>query len=93
MRKTLIGALAAACLLPFAAPAGAASITITCGSVGVEQAMCQNAVAQWEAITGHEVDVYASPMSPAEQLELYQRLMESGSSDVDVFQIRFQIDF
>lgn len=87
MRNTLICALSAAAILPFAAPAGAASITITCGSVGIEQALCQNAVAQWEAITGHEADVYASPMSPAERLELYRRLMESGSSDVDVFQI------
>lgn len=87
MRSTLLCALSAAAILPFAAPAGAASITITCGSVGIEQALCQNAVAQWEAITGHEADVYASPMSPAERLELYRRLMESGSSDVDVFQI------
>ena len=87
MRGMLFLALAALSGSPFAAPAGAATITITCGSVGVEQALCKNAVAQWEAMTGHEVEVYASPMSPAEQLELYRRLLESGSSDVDVLQI------
>ncbi len=87
MRKSLQCVLLAVIGLTFAERAGAASITISCRSVGVEQALCQNAVAQWEAITGNEVDVYASPMSPAEQLQLYQRLMESGSSDVDVFQI------
>lgn len=87
MRNAFYCALLAVGIVPFASPASAASITITCGSVGVEQALCQNAVAQWEAITGHEVDVYASPMSSAEQLELYRRLLESGSSDVDVFQI------
>ena len=66
MRMTLFWALAATAIMPFAAPAGAASITLTCGSVGVEQALCQNAVSQWEAMTGHEVEVYASPMSSAD---------------------------
>ena len=87
MRRTVLLALAALSSLPFAASANAAEITITCGSVGAEQALCQSAVAQWEAMTGHEVEVYASPMSPAEQLELYGQLLESESADVDVFQI------
>ena len=73
--------------LAWTVPAAAADITIICGSVGAEQALCRNAVAQWEAMTGHKVEVYASPMAPEEQLGLYRRLLESGSADVDVFQV------
>lgn len=87
MRSPLILALAALSSLPFASPAHAAAVTISCGSLGLEQAFCQNAVAQWEAITGHEVEVYASPMEPDEQLALYRRLLETESPDVDVYQI------
>ena len=87
MRRALFLALAVLSNFLLAAPANSAAITISCGSVGIEQALCQNAVAQWEAMTGHEVEVYASPMTPADQLELYRQLLESGSADVDVFQI------
>lgn len=44
-------------------------------------------MAQWEAITGHRVEVYTAPMAPDEQLALYQHLLEAESTDVDVFQI------
>ncbi len=87
MRSPLSVALAALSCLPFAATAHAAVLTITCGSVGPEQALCQNAVAQWEAITGHEVEIYAPPMAPPAQLELYRQLLETESSDVDIFQV------
>ena len=87
MRSPLFVMLAAVSCLSLPIPANAATITITCGSVGVEHALCLNAVAQWEAITGHEVEVYSPPMAPEQQLELYRQLLETESPDVDVFQI------
>lgn len=87
MKRALFLALAAAYMVPLSSPAGAASIAIACESVGIEQALCKNAVAQFEAISGHDVEVYASPMGSTEQLALYRRLLESESSDVDIFQI------
>ena len=87
MRSPLFVALAAMSCLSLSNPATAATITITCGSVGVEHALCQDAVAQWEAITGHEVEVYSPPKAPEQQLELYRQLLETESPDVDIFQI------
>ncbi len=87
MRSPLFVALAALSCLPFTTAANAATLTIACGSVGVEHALCQNAAAQWQAITGHEVEVYASPMAPSDQLALYRQFLERESSDVDIYQI------
>ena len=87
MRSPLFVAAAVLSCLSFNASAKAADITIACGSVGVEQALCHDAVAQWEAITGHEVEVYTAPMAPDEQLELYRRLLQSETPNVDIFQI------
>ena len=87
MRSPLFVAAAILSCLSFVASAKAADITIACGSVGVEQALCHDAVAQWEAITGYEVEVYTAPMAPDEQLELYRQLLQSESPNVDIFQI------
>lgn len=85
MRATL--ALASAVGLFYFGPAQAAEISISCGALGVELELCKEGVAAWEEKTGNQVEVVSTPNSSNERLALYQQLLASGASDVDVFQV------
>ena len=73
--------------LGFAAPAGAVTITISCGAVGAELALCREGAEAWAAQSGHQVQVVSTPNSSSERLALYQQLLAAQASDIDVFQI------
>ena len=77
--------LLSACLL--VTPAPAATLSITCGTVGKEYELCRSGAEAWGRESGHEIRVVTAPGSTNERLALYQQLLAAGSADVDVFQI------
>lgn len=88
MRTILIGAAATATL--FAATATdlrAATISISCGAVGLELELCQEGSNAWAEATGNEVEVISTPNSATERLALYQQILAANSADIDVYQI------
>jgi trehalose/maltose transport system substrate-binding protein len=82
--------LVVAGILATAASAGsaaAATISISCGAVGLELKLCQEGADAWAKATGNEVKVISTPNSATERLALYQQLLAAKSPDIDVFQI------
>ena len=82
-----LAALAISANLPGPASADTATITISCGAVGAELALCREGAERWAAQTGHAVEVVSTPNSSTERLALYQQLLAAGAGDIDVFQI------
>ncbi|SEM04875.1 ABC transporter substrate-binding protein [Halomonas caseinilytica] len=64
----------------------AAEIAIACGA-GDTSDYCPIAAQQWAEQTGNTVKVVSTPNSPTEKLSLYQQLLGSESSDVDVLMV------
>jgi trehalose/maltose transport system substrate-binding protein len=67
--------------------AQAATISISCGAVGLELELCQQGANAWAEQTGNEVNVISTPNSATERLALYQQILAANSADIDVFQI------
>jgi trehalose/maltose transport system substrate-binding protein len=67
--------------------AGAATISISCGAVGLELKVCQDGAQAWAQETGNQVNVISTPNSATERLALYQQILAANSADIDVFQI------
>ncbi|TJY58199.1 ABC transporter substrate-binding protein [Sinimarinibacterium sp. CAU 1509] len=80
--------LALGLLLSFAGGAAqAADLSISCGALGQELRLCQDAVDAWSRKTGHRVQVVSTPNSATERLALYQQILAARSSDIDIMQI------
>lgn len=71
----------------FPSPARGAKLTLSCGGVGQEFALCRSGAQSWAARTGHEVEVVSAPSDSNERLALYQQLLAARSADIDVFTI------
>ena len=84
--KALIGLVSFAGMLANGS-VGAATVTISCGAVGIELTLCQEGAEAWAEQSGHEVRVVSTPNSSSERLALYQQLLAAQASDIDVFQI------
>ncbi len=84
--KALIGLVSFAGMLA-SGSVGAATVTISCGAVGIELTLCQEGAEAWAEQSGHEVRVVSTPNSSSERLALYQQLLAARASDIDVFQI------
>jgi trehalose/maltose transport system substrate-binding protein len=69
------------------ANAEAATISISCGAVGLELELCQEGANAWAEESGNQVNVISTPNSATERLALYQQILAAGSADIDVFQI------
>jgi trehalose/maltose transport system substrate-binding protein len=67
--------------------AEAATITISCGAIGIELELCRDGADAWSRKTGHEVKVISTPNSSTERLALYQQLLAAKANDIDVLQI------
>lgn len=67
--------------------AKAAEISISCGAVGAELEFCKQGVEAWSKKTGNTVKIVSTPNETTERLALYQQILASGTSDIDVFQI------
>ncbi|MCG6868101.1 MAG: ABC transporter substrate-binding protein [Gammaproteobacteria bacterium] len=65
----------------------AAEISISCGAVGRELALCRSGAEAWAAATGNTVRVVTAPSATNERLALYQQLLAARAPDVDIFQI------
>ncbi|MCK2184547.1 ABC transporter substrate-binding protein [Halomonas getboli] len=69
-----------------AGPALATEIAIACGS-GDAADYCPTAARLWAETTGNSVKVVSTPNGTTEKLSLYQQLLGSESSDVDVLMV------
>lgn len=65
----------------------AATVSLSCGAVGVELAVCRQGAEAWARMTGNQVEVISTPNSTTDRLALYQQLLAARSADIDVFQI------
>jgi len=89
LRRVVAGCLLIGLALaaPVRVAAEATRIAISCGALGVERRLCEQAVAQWERRTGNQVEIVTTPNSSTDRLALYLQLLASGAPDIDVLQI------
>ena len=87
MRSVLSSVAVAATIVGGALGAQAATISISCGAVGLELELCQEGANAWAEQTGNQVKVISTPNSATERLALYQQILAANSADIDVFQI------
>ncbi len=71
---------------PHARAAGA-RITVACGALGVELALCREAAQQWAQQTGNTVSIVNTPNSSSDRFSLYVQLLASRSAEIDVLQV------
>lgn len=71
----------------FMAGAQAATITISCGSVGQDFETCKKMTAEWSKKTGHEVKLFTAPSSTTDILALFRQLFAARSPDLDVINV------
>jgi trehalose/maltose transport system substrate-binding protein len=74
-------------LLLAAAITEAATVSISCGAVGIELQTCREGAEAWARRTGNAVRIISTPNSSTDRLALYQQLLAARSADIDVFQI------
>ena len=87
MRKMIPGMALTVLCAGTLANAEAATISISCGAVGLELELCQEGANAWAEESGNQVNVISTPNSATERLALYQQILAAGSADIDVFQI------
>jgi trehalose/maltose transport system substrate-binding protein len=86
-RVTALAGLVAAVLGGAATSAQGATVSIACGSVGVEFDLCKTGAETWAKKTGNQVKIVSTPKGSNETLALYQQLLSSGATDIDVLRI------
>ena len=88
MRSWLHGALLLGTVwIMAAAGAQSATVSISCGAVGLELELCQEGAEGWAKASGNQVNVISTPNSATERLALYQQILAANSADIDVYQI------
>jgi trehalose/maltose transport system substrate-binding protein len=87
MRKMIPGMALTVLCVGTLASAEAATISISCGAVGLELELCQEGANAWAEESANQVNVISTPNSATERLALYQQILAAGSADIDVFQI------
>jgi trehalose/maltose transport system substrate-binding protein len=70
-----------------AAGAPRATVSIACGSVGIEFDLCRSGAEAWARKTGNAVRVVSTPKESNEILAQYQQLLSARAGDVDVLRI------
>jgi trehalose/maltose transport system substrate-binding protein len=63
------------------------TVSIACGSVGIEFDVCKTGAEAWARKTGNQVRVVSTPKESNEILALYQQLLSARSGDIDVLRI------
>ncbi len=78
--------IAAAFVLAFgaAAAAQAATVTIACGSVGIDFELCKKHTDEWAKKTGNTVKLFTAPNSTTDILALFRQMFAAKSTDLDV---------
>lgn len=88
VRQSLLAAAAIAFVAAGAPQTKAQTqISISCGAVGQELEICKQGVEAWSKQSGVKVNIVSTPNSTTERLALYQQILASGASDIDVFQV------
>ena len=72
------GLAVAAAMVAVFTPALGATITISCGALGVEQETCREATEAWTRQSGHNVKVISTPNSSTARLSLYQQILSAS---------------
>jgi trehalose/maltose transport system substrate-binding protein len=67
--------------------AHAATVTISCGSVGQDFEFCKQTTAEWAKKTGHEVKLFTVPNSTTDILALFRQMFAAKSADLDVINV------
>lgn len=75
---------AGAALALTAGLAQAATLTISCGTVGQDYEFCKRTIAEWSQKTGHEVKQLSIPASSTDILGLYRKMFAAKSKEVDI---------
>lgn len=65
----------------------AATVTISCGSVGQDFEFCKKHTSEWAAKTGNQVKLFTAPTSTTDILALYRQMFAAKSSDIDVYMV------
>src|SRR5689334_10664252 len=63
------------------------TISLSCGSAGIEFQVCKSGGDAWAKATGNQINFVSTPNDSNERLALYQQLLAAKSGDIDVFQI------
>ena len=81
--------IAAGIALAFGSVAGAhaATITISCGSVGQDFEFCKKTTEDWAKKTGNTVKLFTPPQSTTDILALFRKMFAAKSSDLDVINV------
>jgi trehalose/maltose transport system substrate-binding protein len=80
----VVGALIA---LGAGSAAQAATLTISCGSVGQDFEFCKKHTEEWAKKTGHTVKLFTLPQSTTDLLGLYRQMFAAKSADVDIINV------
>jgi trehalose/maltose transport system substrate-binding protein len=67
--------------------AQAATLTISCGSVGQDFEFCKRHTDEWSKKTGHTVKLFTLPQSTTDLLGLYRQMFAAKSADVDIINV------
>ena len=67
--------------------AQAATITISCGSVGQDFEFCKQHTEAWAKKTGNTVKLFTLPQSTTDLLGLYRQMFAAKSGDVDIINV------
>jgi trehalose/maltose transport system substrate-binding protein len=78
---------AALAVLTWGAAEAHTTVTIACGSVGIEAQLCREGAEAWAGRTGNTVAFVSTPPSATDRLALFQQLLAARSNDIDVFQV------
>ena len=85
VRLSLLATVVPLAVLP--AAARGATLSIACGSVGIEFDLCKSGAEAWAKKTGNEVRVVSTPKESNEILAQYQQLLSGHAADIDVLRI------
>ena len=83
-RRLALATLAASA---FGTGAQAATITISCGSVGQDFEFCKKFTSEWARKTGHEVKLFTIPNSTTDILALFRQMFAAKSTDLDIVNV------
>ena len=89
LSRLAVAASAALSLCAFTTRSASAqtTVSIACGSVGIEFNLCKSGAEAWAKKTGNQVRVISTPKDSNEILALYQQLLTAHSGDIEVLRI------
>ncbi|WP_414832391.1 ABC transporter substrate-binding protein [Afifella sp. YEN Y35] len=77
----------AATLALGAGEVSAAELSIVSGSVGADIQELRTQLAEFEAETGHQVDIVEMPASTSDQFGQYRLWLAAGTDDIDIYRV------